>query len=91
MMIADGLCAMNISTNGVRSEITSWRDFWGVAVAINGMCNRSGREDFQMNIGKHNRVHLTHSKKLTCHIGAEGSLQMEPRDNQKLQGTLSSS
>ena len=42
---------MEIDTSGVVSDVASWRDFWEVGVAINGMCIRQRREGFQINIG----------------------------------------
>lgn len=42
---------MEIDTSGVVSDVATWRDFWEVGVAINGMCIRQGREGFQIHIG----------------------------------------
>ena len=51
VVVADGLCVVEIDTSGVVSDMASWRDFWEVLVALNGMCIRGGREGFQINIG----------------------------------------
>ena len=42
---------MEIDTSGVMSDTASWRDFWEVLVALNGVCIRRGREGFQIKIG----------------------------------------
>ena len=42
---------MDINTSGVLSDTASWRDFWEIGVALNGVCIRQGREGFQINIG----------------------------------------
>lgn len=42
---------MEIDTTGVRSDTASWRDFWEIGVALNGVCIRNGKEGFQFNIG----------------------------------------
>ena len=42
---------MEIDTSGVLSDVASWRDFWEIGVAINGICIRQGREGFQIHIG----------------------------------------
>ena len=49
------MCVLEIGTTGVGSDMASWRDFWEIGVAINGMCIREGRQGFQINIG--NRVY----------------------------------
>ena len=48
---------MEIGTSGVRSDVASWRDFWEIGVALNGMCIRDGRQGFQINIGNPIRSH----------------------------------
>ena len=50
-VVADDMCVLEIGTSGVGSDIASWRDFWEIGVAINGMCIREGRQGFQINIG----------------------------------------
>ena len=51
--VADRLCVMEINTSGVRYDTASWRDFWEVGVALNGVCIRKGREGFQIALGTH--------------------------------------
>ena len=89
-MIADGLCVMEINTSGVISDVASWRDFWEVGVALNGVCIRKGREGFQINIGKY-IFYLLQYWYLTCCIGATKGLHMELKDNRNVKGTVSSS
>lgn len=81
---------MEIDTSGVRSDAASWRDFWEVGVALNGMCIRKGREGFQINIGKHYSSHSLSNGYLICCIGAVGGLHMELKDNRNLGRTISS-
>ncbi len=88
-VIADGLCVMEINTSGVLSDVASWRDFWEVGVALNGVCIRKGREGFQINIGNHMLSHLLQYWYLTCCIGATKSLHMELKDNRNSKGTFS--
>lgn len=90
-VVADGLCVMEIDTGGVRSDVASWRDFWEVGVALNGICIRKGREGFQINIGNTGLACLFTNKYLIGRIGAAGGLHMELRDNRSLGGTISSS
>ena len=76
---------MEIDTSGVKSDIASWREFWEVGVALNGVCIRKGREGFQINIG--NRFDLyCHSIPVSdSFLGAKGGLHMELRDNRHLE------
>ena len=85
------MCVLEIGTSGVRSDIASWRDFWEIGVAINGMCIREGRQGFQINIGNPILSHLISNVYLTCRAGAAGGLRMELRNNWGPEGTLSSS
>lgn len=55
---------MEIDTSGVRTDTASWRAFWEVGVALNGVCIRKGREGFQINIGNHAKYHIVKSEVL---------------------------
>ena len=48
--IADGLCAMTISTLGNPDE-AKWWDIWQAAVQLNGMCVRAGKKGKNPRLG----------------------------------------
>lgn len=48
--LADGLCAMTISTLG-RSDEAEWRDMWQAAVQLNGICVRAGKKGKNPKLG----------------------------------------
>ena len=82
---------MEIDTSGKVSDVASWRDFWEVAVAINGMCIRQGREGFQINIGTRALVSIRLQRVLISRLGGRGGLRMELKDNRNPAAVLSSS
>ena len=49
--IADGLCAMTISTLGL-SDTASWWEMWQGAVQLNGVCVKAGKKGKNPAIGK---------------------------------------
>lgn len=49
--IADGLCAMTISTLGL-SDTASWWEMWQGAVQLNGVCVKAGKKGKNPAIGE---------------------------------------
>ena len=55
--IADGLCAMTISTLGPSDE-ANWYDMWEAAVQLNGLCVREGKKGKNPAIGKKKKLSI---------------------------------
>ncbi len=55
--IADGLCAMTISTLGL-SDTADWWQIWSAAVQLNGVCVRAGKRGTNPALGEFVRSFL---------------------------------